>query len=195
MTSIKNKALIYVDETSEPMVIEHGANRIAIAAASAPSSAAKVAANLVNNGADIIELCGGAATSWLAEVSTAIPETVPIGLVTYPFESLDTIAEYKTRFESNKVTEDEGTVFIIKSDDADPAVDRIRTNHNTGWTEFVAVSNELKAAHIAAERSANGTTLIELYGGFGLETADTIHKVTNGEVPVGMATYGLRNGH
>ena len=195
MTSIKNKALIYIDKESDPMVIEHGDSRIDIAAASKPSTAAKVANHLVQEGASLIELCGGASTNWLAEVSTAVSSTIPIGLVTYPFESLDTIAEYKARFESNKVTEDEGTVFIIKSDEANPSVDQITTSHGGGWTEFIAVSNELQAAHIAAERSADGATLIELYGGFDLETSDTIHKVTNGEVPIGVATYGLHNGH
>ena len=194
MTNIKNKALIYVDKESEPMVIEHGDSQIGIAAASEPPAAPKVANQLVQEGAELIELCGGISTGWLAEVSTAVPTNIPIGLVTYPFESLDTIAEYKARFESKEVTDDEGTLFIIKSDDADPSVDRIRTDHNgSGWTEFVAVNNELQAAYVAAARSANGATLVELYGGFDLETADTIHKVTNGEIPIGVASYSLYN--
>jgi hypothetical protein len=190
MDTNRNKGLIFVGEHSEPRTLNSGPPRTYIAHAPNPSSASELASTLTTD-KDVtsIELCGGTGIAWTSAVRSAVQENIPVGLVTYPFEVLVDIAKLKERYQSPTTQTKEKEVFIIRDEHANSQTDRITKQHESGQAIYVAVSDTLQAARVATDLAVDGATLIELYGGFNFETAHTIHKVTNGDVPIGIATY------
>lgn len=57
-----------------------------------PSQAPEVARQLVSEGIELIELCGGFGPVWTAKVIAAVDGAVPIGSVGYGPESIDGMA-------------------------------------------------------------------------------------------------------
>lgn len=193
MSNQKRKVIICVGERSTTNLVKQGEDEIILARAPDPVSAAELAVDQANQGAEYIELCGGTGFKWLASVKSAIDNQIPVGLVTYPFESITGAADFKARYESGESQQKEGEVFLVLADKANPKVDRIEQKHEAGWTTFVAVSSKSEAAEEATNLYKKGATLIELYGGLNFVDADIIHKATDGQVPVGVASYSLNS--
>ncbi|SFB21177.1 hypothetical protein SAMN05216266_106151 [Amycolatopsis marina] len=64
------------------------------------AAAAAVAVELVGQGADLVEICGGTPLTAAGEVAAALDHRVPVSLVSWPFESIDGAAAYKAAFEA-----------------------------------------------------------------------------------------------
>ncbi|MCW9705508.1 DUF6506 family protein [Fodinibius salsisoli] len=191
MDKNRSRALIFAGEYSELRALNHNY----IAYAPNPSSAAELAGTLTKDkGVASIELCGGTGLGWISAVRSVVEDDIPVGLVTYPFEVLIDIAKLKERYQSTANQTEEKEVFIILDEHADPQTDRIEERYEGGQVTYVAVSDTLQAVRLASKVAEDGATLIELYGGFDFETADTIHEVTNGDVPIGIATFGFYAG-
>jgi 2-keto-3-deoxy-6-phosphogluconate aldolase len=186
MTS--RKAIIYEEAGADPavdrIVTEHSDNRTTIVAVPELSVAVKVAIKLVEDGVDLIELCGSFGPIWHAKVIEAVGSQVPVGSILYGFESLTSAAEYKARFEAG---ESMTAAFIFVEDGADPTVDRtVKTDKNGNRIAFVAVSEPSAAAKVAVDLVDDGIGLIELYGGFGPKWAAQVIEAIDKRVPVGF---------
>lgn len=73
-------------------MIEKGGLTTTIVAVPDRESAAAVAVELVNNGAQLIEICGGLGSTITAKVIEAVGGRVPVGGVTYGGESIHGLA-------------------------------------------------------------------------------------------------------
>ena len=96
-TRFKSWAFIYLGMgTEDPAVdralIEAGGLRTTIVAVPEKSAAVRVAVDLVEEGAQSIELCGAFGPVWAARVIEAIGARVPVGSVGYGMESVSALA-------------------------------------------------------------------------------------------------------
>ena len=102
MTS--NWAYIYgqpgADPVADRFVIERDGQRTTLVPVPDESAAPQVAVQLVNDGAELIELCGGFPITVAARIVEAVGGRVPIGRVTFGVESVTGAAAYKARFEA-----------------------------------------------------------------------------------------------
>jgi Family of unknown function (DUF6506) len=73
-------------------VIERGGLKTTIVAVPERSAAPRVAAELVDGGAQSIEICGAFGPIWAARVIEAIGGRVPVGSVNYGMESVPSLA-------------------------------------------------------------------------------------------------------
>ena len=80
------------DPARERAVIEHGGLTTTFVAVPDRSMAPQVAADLVNEGAQSIELCGAFGPLWTSRVIEATGGKVPVGAVTYGQESIAGLA-------------------------------------------------------------------------------------------------------
>lgn len=80
------------DPAIQRAVIEHGGLKTTVIAVPTPETAVKVAAELVDAGAQSIELCGAFGPVWTGRVIEAIGGRVPVGGVTYGAESMHALA-------------------------------------------------------------------------------------------------------
>jgi hypothetical protein len=71
------------DPGSDRMVIERGGLRSIVVAVPEPSAAVKTAVELVDDGVQFIELCGGFEPIWVGKVIEATGGRVPVGTVGY----------------------------------------------------------------------------------------------------------------
>lgn len=71
------------DPAVDRMVIERGGVRSTVVAVPEPSMAPRVAADLVADGVQFIELCGGFEPEWAGKVIEATGGRVPVGTVGY----------------------------------------------------------------------------------------------------------------
>ncbi len=90
-------AFIYLGSGSEDpavdrAVIERGGLRTTIVAVPEAAAAVPVARELVDGGAQTIELCGGLGPVWAARVIEATGGRVPVGAVGYGGESVHALA-------------------------------------------------------------------------------------------------------
>ncbi len=104
--TISRSATIYANPEADPavdrVVKEHrGGGRTTVVAAPDASSAAKVAVELVEDGAELVEICGGTPLTTAEHVRAALKGRVPVSLVSWPFESIDGVAAYKAAFEAS----------------------------------------------------------------------------------------------
>ena len=95
--TFNNWAFIYLgmgteDPAVDRAVIERGGLRTTIVAVPEKSAVVQVAVELVDTGAQSIELCGAFGPVWAARVIEAIGGRVPIGSVTYGMESVPSLA-------------------------------------------------------------------------------------------------------
>lgn len=81
------------DPQTDRAVIETGGLTTTIVAVPERSDAASVARELVDDGAQSIELCGAFGSSTVAEVIDATSGRVPVGSVTYGPEAIAGLAE------------------------------------------------------------------------------------------------------
>ncbi len=186
-----NEAIIYEEPGADPavdrIVRERGGTRTTFVAVPDESAADQVAVELVDDGVQLIELCGGMGPIPAAKVIEAVGDRVPVGLVNFGVESVTGAAAFKARSEEGSPTV---AAFIFLEDGADPTVDRIVTEPGSVRTIFVLVPEEA-AARVAAELVENdGAPLIELYRGIGPVEAARVIEAVGGRVPVGSVLYG-----
>ena len=76
---------------SEPKttVVDTGPCRTVLIGLASPAEAVEVAARLVDEGAQLIELCGAFGPLWTAKIIEAVGGRVPVGAVSYGSEAID----------------------------------------------------------------------------------------------------------
>jgi hypothetical protein len=88
------------DPKTDRIVRETDSERLTIAFVSSVDDAAKVASELVEQGTELIELCGGFGLDDGAVVSRAVAGRAAVGTVSFGIESLTPAAAYKAKFEA-----------------------------------------------------------------------------------------------
>ncbi|REE97144.1 DUF6506 family protein [Thermomonospora umbrina] len=86
------------DPTADRFVIERAGQRTTLVPVADEGQAAQVAVELVEEGVELIELCGGFTAVEAARVIEAVDGRVPVGHVAYASESLEGAATYKAKF-------------------------------------------------------------------------------------------------
>jgi hypothetical protein len=81
-----------LNPATDRTTIERGGFRAIIVGMEDPSQAPAVAAELVDDGIQLIELCGGFGPVWTARVIEAVQGRIPVGSVGYGPESIDGMA-------------------------------------------------------------------------------------------------------
>jgi hypothetical protein len=98
-------ATIYTDDNAAPdgvhVVREHrdGSRTTVVGAPDATIPA--VAAALVRSGVEVVEVCGGTPLTTAARVAAEIGDAGTVGLVGWPFESIDGAAAFKAAYEAS----------------------------------------------------------------------------------------------
>lgn len=85
---------------ADRVVKENAQERLTIVFVSSVDQAAEVAVELVHEGVELIELCGGFGLDAGAIVSSAVAGRCAIGVVSFGIESITQAARYKAKFES-----------------------------------------------------------------------------------------------
>lgn len=95
---IRRSATIYhSDHPAERVMREHGDGWTIVV--SAPiEKMPEVAEQLVAEGADLVEICGGTELTAAAAVRERLGDRVPVSLVSWPFESLDGAYAFKSAY-------------------------------------------------------------------------------------------------
>jgi predicted polyphosphate/ATP-dependent NAD kinase len=148
------------------------------------SVAPKVAAELVAEGIELIELYGGFGPTTASAVSAAIGVRVPVGLVTFGMESLVAAAAAHAARRAGRPTHwgllDDGT--------AGEQIVREQARHR--WTA-VELSDPSDAPRAAADLVRAGVELIEMPGGFETTTVAEVITAVERKVPVGVVSFGV----
>lgn len=96
-TPPKQIVAIFEAPGADPEVDRWTSGEMTMVGVSSAEAAAAVAAELVAEGAERIEVCGGMAGADAAVVQAAVD--VPVSRILFGFESLPTVAAYRARFE------------------------------------------------------------------------------------------------
>jgi predicted polyphosphate/ATP-dependent NAD kinase len=148
------------------------------------SVAPKVAAELVAEGIELIELYGGFGPTTASAVSAAIGGRVPVGFVTFGMESLVAAAAAHEARRTGRPTHwgllDDGT--------AGEQIVREQARHR--WTA-VELSDPGDAPRAAADLVRAGVELIEMPGGFETTTVAEVIAAVERKVPVGVISFGV----
>src|SRR5688572_25753480 len=88
------------DPAADRFVIERDGQRTTLVPVPDESAAAEVALDLIDEGVELIELCGGFGPTEAARVVEVIGGRVPVGHVNFGVESVEAAAAYKKRFEA-----------------------------------------------------------------------------------------------
>lgn len=77
--------------TGDNFVQHQGTDRFAmkVVGVSHPSEGVEAAKTMVEEGVQLIELCGGFSPAWAGRIIEAIDHAVPVGVVAYGPESID----------------------------------------------------------------------------------------------------------
>ncbi|MGX2998561.1 DUF6506 family protein [Streptomyces sp. JNUCC 64] len=190
-TGSRERVVVYEAEGGDPAVdlldVTGPGGRVRVRAVTAPEQAVALAARLVEDGVDLVELCGSFGARWHAATVRAVGGRARVGAVYYGFESLTPIAAYKDRFEAGEALDD---AFLVVQDGADPERDRtVRKKADGGRITIVAVPDADAAARTAAALG-DRLHLVEVYGAPGPEVADAVLGAVDPGVPVGLAVYG-----
>lgn len=78
-----------LDPTHHQMLMASPAFEMIAVGVGEPEQAVAVARQMVDDGVQLIELCGGFGPYWTAKVLDAIQHRVPVGSVSYGPESID----------------------------------------------------------------------------------------------------------
>lgn len=101
---VRRSATIYADETAEPdadrVVREHPDGGITWVVAATDADIVGLATRLVDDGAELVEICGGTPLVSAARVAAAVGDRAAVTLVSWPFESIDGVAAYKATFDT-----------------------------------------------------------------------------------------------
>ncbi|MFW6722473.1 DUF6506 family protein [Streptomyces sp. MAR4 CNY-716] len=171
-------------------VFEAGGRRLTLLAVPDEAEAAPVIAELVAEGAGLVELCGGFGPVGAAKVIAEVGDRVPVGAIGYGSESLAAISRYHLTFLAGQ---DQSELFLLLLPGADPARDRLVAERAGGFSfRAVAVPDLAAAEREAREVRGTNVGLIEIFGGFGADAAARIHEAGGG-IPVGSVTYGIES--
>ncbi|UZD69363.1 DUF6506 family protein [Brucella sp. JSBI001] len=88
------------DPKTDRTVRETAQEKLTIAFVPTVEAAATVASELVEDGAELIELCGGFGLDAGAVVSRAVDGRAAVGAVAFGIESITQAAAYKAKFEA-----------------------------------------------------------------------------------------------
>ncbi len=88
------------DPVADRFAIERAGQRTTLVPVPDESEAAEVAVGLIEEGVELIELCGGFGVTEAARVVEAVGGRVPVGHVNFGLESVEGAAAYKARFEA-----------------------------------------------------------------------------------------------
>ncbi len=88
------------DPLADRFVIERGGQRTTLVPVPDESAAAEIAVELIAEGVELLELCGGFSLTEAARVVEAVGGRVPVGHVNFGLESVAGAAAYKARFEA-----------------------------------------------------------------------------------------------
>lgn len=148
------------------------------------SAAPAVAADLVAEGIELIELYGGFGPTSAAAVSAAVGGRVPVGFVAFGMESLVAAAAAHRARRSGTPTHwgllDDGTA-------GGPLVREAGLHR---WTA-IELSDPAEAPRAAVELVRAGVELIEMPGGFETTTVADVIAAVERRVPVGVVTFGV----
>ena len=148
------------------------------------SAAPRVAADLVADGVELIELYGGFGPTGAAAVSAAIGGRVPVGFVCFGMESLVAAAACHRARRAGAPTHwgllDDGT--------AGERLERVEGPQR--WTA-VELSDPAAAPEAAIELVRAGVELIEMPGGFETTTVAEVIAAVERRVPVGVVSFGV----
>lgn len=153
---------------------QHGNRRVTVVAVPDETAAEDIVAGLVDEGAGLVELCGGFGPVPAAPVIKRIGDRAPVGIIGYGVESLPRISRFHLNFLAGEVRSE---AFIVLVPGTDPVQDRVVHDHGNGTT-FTAVSvPDIAAAEQAAAEFAEADVgLIELFGDFGARDAGRVFE-------------------
>jgi 6-phosphofructokinase len=102
-TEARERGVIYggldADPEKDRYVFEHAGGRITIVLVPAPDAVPAAAEQLVQEGVQRLETCGGLGTASAAAAMEAVGDRASVGAVAFGFESLPGAASYRARFE------------------------------------------------------------------------------------------------
>ncbi|WP_414941237.1 DUF6506 family protein [Amycolatopsis sp. cmx-11-51] len=103
---IRDSATIFVghpsaDPARHRVVREHaGGGKTTAVSVPDSRTAVTVARQLVDDGAEVIEICGGTSLRVARDVAAAVGDRVPVSLVAWPVDSIERAAAFKAEFEA-----------------------------------------------------------------------------------------------
>ncbi|TDC75759.1 DUF6506 family protein [Streptomyces hainanensis] len=173
------------DPEKDRIVFEAGGRRVTLVAVRDEDTAAPVVAGLVDEGAALVELCGGFGPTRTAKVIAEVGDRAPVGAIGYAGESLAAISRFHLAWLAGEV---QSELFLVLVPGADPERDRVVREHGGGARFTTVAVPDIEAAERVAARESVG--LIELYGGFGADAAARVHAAAGG-APVGTVVFGI----
>lgn len=130
----------------------------------------------LGRGASRIELCGGMGAAQAVRAQEVVAGRVPLGLLRYGFESLELIADYKRAFAAGEVRP---SVFLYSGAEGFETVEHQDVT-------ILPVRDLAHAEQLGARFAREGTGLVELYGGLGVDVAGAVLRGADAAVPVGF---------
>lgn len=173
-----------VDVAGERVDRERDGQRRPIVFVPDESVAPKVAADLVAEGIELVELYGGFGSTAAAAVSAAVGGKVPVGLVTFGMESLVAAAASHEARRTGRPT------HWGLLDDGTAGQHLVREHGPHRWTA-VELSDPDDAPQAAVELIRSGVELIEMPGGFETTTVAEVIAAVERKVPVGIVSFGV----
>ncbi|MGX7676648.1 DUF6506 family protein [Plantactinospora sp. DSM 117369] len=102
--SLKRSVTIYehplANAATHRVVREHATGGWTAVIGAPDADLPQVAAELVDGGAELVEICGGTPLTTAARVREAVGDRVPVRLVSWPFESIEGAAAFKAAFDA-----------------------------------------------------------------------------------------------
>jgi 2-keto-3-deoxy-6-phosphogluconate aldolase len=191
-TKALNKAIIYEGYGAvmgkTKFVRESPSGRLTIVAIGSPSESLSVAIELVNDGVELIELCGYIPLIWKVKIIEAVGNKAKVSSVTFGIESLLLAAAFSKSYEEGNPPRE---AYIILEDGSNADTDRFEKVFDFQHTTFIPVPDETTAVKVASELAESGYGLIELYGGFSTAGASKIIEAVTGRVSVGVGSFTL----
>lgn len=191
-TKTLHKAIIYEGYGAVPgktkFVRESSSGRLTIIAIGNPSESLSVAIELVNDGVELIELCGYIPLIWKVKIIKAVGKRAKVSSVTFGIESLQLAAEFSRFYEKGTPPRE---AYIILKDGSNASTDRFEKIFDFQHTTFIPVPNETTAVEVASELASSGYGLIELYGGFCTIWVSKVIEAVAGRIAVGVGSFTL----
>lgn len=174
------------DPTVDRVAYRNSTDDLTVLLVSDPFRVPQMAAQLADQGVDLIELCGGMPLAIRAMVKEAVSNRTRVASVAFGIESIVKAAEFNHAFMAGKPPAE---ACILRMPDADPATDRFVRTSGSQNTTFI-MSDDNAAADAARELAEQGVGLIELYGAFPDNIAADVIEAVAGRAAVGVSGFG-----
>lgn len=153
-----------------------------------PDQAPGVASDLVGDGVERLELCGGLGPAEAGKVVRAVRGRASVGAVSFGVESVDAAARFRDRVLAGAR---QTAGFLYLQDGADPVADRTVLDPGPLRTWFVPVPDESQLAAVASAMvEQEDSELIELYRGVGPVALTQVIESVDGRAAVGAVRHG-----